>query len=79
MQQAALQPHDARRNPYGLLLRITLPQLLRCSPRPLQVLQWVMSYDGVHPTEPLAITAAGAALLLSGTSCSLKASLSFGT
>lgn len=30
-----------------------------------QVLSWVLSYDGVHPTEPLAITAAGAALLLS--------------
>jgi polyribonucleotide nucleotidyltransferase len=30
-----------------------------------QVLLWVLSYDGVHATEPLAITAAGAALALS--------------
>lgn len=30
-----------------------------------QVLQWVMSYDGVNCPEPLAITAAGAALLIS--------------
>ena len=34
-------------------------------PSPLQVLSWVLSYDGIHPTEPLAITAASAALLLS--------------
>lgn len=32
-----------------------------------QLLQWVMSYDGVHEPEPLAITAAAAALLISGT------------
>jgi polyribonucleotide nucleotidyltransferase len=31
-----------------------------------QVLAWVMSYDGQHSPEPLAITAAGAALALSG-------------
>jgi hypothetical protein len=31
-----------------------------------QVLQWVLSYDRTNPPEPLAITAAGAALLLSG-------------
>ena len=31
-----------------------------------QVLTWVMSYDGVHRTEPLAITAASAALVISG-------------
>lgn len=30
-----------------------------------QVLEWVMSYDGVHAPEPLAITAAAAALLIS--------------
>jgi polyribonucleotide nucleotidyltransferase len=30
-----------------------------------QILQWVMSYDGQHATEPLAITAAGAALAVS--------------
>ncbi|KAL4853937.1 Polyribonucleotide nucleotidyltransferase [Chlorella vulgaris] len=30
-----------------------------------QVLTWVMSYDGTHSPEPLAITAAGAALALS--------------
>lgn len=30
-----------------------------------QVLQWVMSYDGLHSPEPLAITAAGAALAIS--------------
>jgi hypothetical protein len=33
---------------------------------PSQVLQWVMSYDGVHDPLPLAITAASAALLVSG-------------
>lgn len=33
-----------------------------------QVLSWVMSYDGQHSPEPLAITAAGAALALSGAS-----------
>jgi polyribonucleotide nucleotidyltransferase len=31
-----------------------------------QVLVWVLSYDGVHSAEPLAITAAAAALALSG-------------
>ena len=31
----------------------------------MQVLQWVLSYDFVHSPEPLAITAAGAALALS--------------
>ena len=31
-----------------------------------QVLEWVMSYDGVNSPEPLAITAAAAALLISG-------------
>mgnify|MGYP001810502477 CR=1 FL=1 len=31
-----------------------------------QILEWVMSYDGVNQPEPLAITAAGAALLISG-------------
>ncbi|GBG70114.1 hypothetical protein CBR_g5744 [Chara braunii] len=30
-----------------------------------QVLSWVLSYDGVHSTEPLAITAAGAAMAIS--------------
>ena len=30
-----------------------------------QILQWVMSYDGLNCPEPLAITAAGAALLIS--------------
>ncbi|GAB4816012.1 hypothetical protein N2152v2_003058 [Parachlorella kessleri] len=30
-----------------------------------QVLSWVLSYDGEHATEPLAVTAAGAALALS--------------
>ncbi|KAL6763061.1 ribosomal protein S5 domain 2-type protein [Haematococcus lacustris] len=30
-----------------------------------QVLQWLLSYDGVHSPEPLAITAASAALLIS--------------
>ena len=31
-----------------------------------QVLTWVLSFDPDHPPEPLAITAAGAALALSG-------------
>jgi polyribonucleotide nucleotidyltransferase len=31
-----------------------------------QVLEWVLSYDGVNQPEPLAITAAAAALLISG-------------
>jgi polyribonucleotide nucleotidyltransferase len=35
-------------------------------PHHIQVLQWVLSYDGVHQPEPLAITAAAAALLVSG-------------
>lgn len=30
-----------------------------------QLLTWVLSYDGIHSPEPLAITAAGAALALS--------------
>lgn len=34
-------------------------------PHSTQVLQWVMSYDSVHAPEPLAITAAGAAMALS--------------
>ena len=34
-------------------------------PHSTQVLQWVMSYDFVHSSEPLAITAAGAAMALS--------------
>ena len=34
-------------------------------PHSVQVLQWVLSYDFVHSPEPLAITAAGAALALS--------------
>jgi hypothetical protein len=36
------------------------------NPAPAQVLAWVLSYDGEHAPEPLAITAAGAALALSG-------------
>jgi polyribonucleotide nucleotidyltransferase len=40
-----------------LLLRINCPT---------QVLQWVLSYDGATLPEPLAITAASAALLISG-------------
>lgn len=35
-------------------------------PYVLQVLQWVMSYDNENPTEALAITAASAALAVSG-------------
>lgn len=35
-------------------------------PHSTQVLQWVLSYDFVHAPEPLAITAAGAAMYLSG-------------
>ena len=31
-----------------------------------QVLEWVVSYDGVNAPEPIAITAAAAALLISG-------------
>lgn len=31
-----------------------------------QVLTWLMSYDGQHQPEPLAITSAGAALAISG-------------
>ena len=34
-------------------------------PHSTQVLQWVLSYDFVHSPEPLAITAAGAAMALS--------------
>ncbi len=33
-----------------------------------QVLVWVLSYDGVNSPEPLAITAAAAALSISGKS-----------
>ncbi len=32
----------------------------------VQVLTWVVSYDGEQPPEPLAITAAGAARAVSG-------------
>lgn len=32
----------------------------------MQVLTWVLSYDGEQSPEPLAITAAGAALAVSG-------------
>ncbi len=35
-----------------------------------QLLSWVLSYDGEHSPDPLAITAAGAALAVSGTSMS---------
>ena len=35
----------------------------------VQVLIWVLSYDGVNSAEPLAITAAAAALALSGGGC----------
>lgn len=35
-----------------------------------QLLEWVVSYDGVNSTEPLAITAASAALAISGTKVS---------
>lgn len=38
-------------------------------PPPPQVLTWVLSYDGKHSPEPLAITAAGAALAISGEPC----------
>jgi hypothetical protein len=38
----------------------------------LQVLQWVLSYDGQNPPDPLAITAASAALLVSGGACSYQ-------
>lgn len=31
-----------------------------------QIQEWVLSYDGVNQPEPLAITAAAAALLVSG-------------
>lgn len=57
--------------PAGLRLLISPPALH--APRiPLpQVLTWVMSYDGEHSPEPLAITAAGAALAISGASCYL--------
>lgn len=34
-------------------------------PHSTQVLQWVLSYDYIHSPEPLAITAAGAALAIS--------------
>ena len=34
-------------------------------PHSTQVLQWVMSYDAIHAPEPLAITAAGAAMAIS--------------
>lgn len=37
-----------------------------------QVLAWVYSYDGVHSPEPLAITAASAALAISGVTQALK-------
>ena len=39
----------------------------------LQVLTWVLSYDGENSPEPLAITAAGAALAVSGV-CFMQAS-----
>jgi len=34
-------------------------------PHSTQVLQWVVSYDSIHAPEPLAITAAGAAMYIS--------------
>lgn len=40
-----------------------------------QVLEWVLSYDGVNQPEPLAITAAAAALLISGRSLQLISDL----
>ena len=42
-----------------------MPQLMWVLPM-LQVLTWVLSYDGEQSPEPLAITAAGAALAVSG-------------
>ena len=41
------------------------PMIAAGWPHSVQVLQWVLSYDFVHSPEPLAITAAGAALALS--------------
>lgn len=41
------------------------PMIAAGWPHSVQVLQWVMSYDFDHSPEPLAITAAGAALALS--------------
>lgn len=41
------------------------PMIASGWPHSVQVLQWVLSYDFVHSPEPLAITAAGAALALS--------------
>lgn len=39
----------------------------------VQVLTWVLSYDGEQSPEPLAITAASAALCVSGMSCAQSA------
>lgn len=41
------------------------PMITSGWPHSIQVLQWVMSYDFEHAPEPLAITAAGAAMALS--------------
>ena len=40
-----------------------------------QVLVWVLSYDGVNSPEPLAITAAAAALSISGTKAFLQGAM----
>jgi polyribonucleotide nucleotidyltransferase len=42
------------------------PMVANGWPHSTQILQWVMSYDFEHAPEPLAITAAGAAMALSG-------------
>jgi hypothetical protein len=46
---------------------------------PLQVLEWVLSYDGVNQPEPLAITAAAAALLVSGGAPCQPCTVRYGT
>jgi polyribonucleotide nucleotidyltransferase len=48
-------------------LRDELPMLVHfVFPNCLQIQQWLMSYDGLSQPEPLAITAAAAALMVSG-------------
>jgi polyribonucleotide nucleotidyltransferase len=49
-----------------LIDRPLRPLFRRGWARDTQLLSWVLSFDGEHATEPLAITAAGAALALSG-------------
>jgi hypothetical protein len=60
------RPRDAETLVSRLVDRPIRPMFTPGWANETQVLQWVVSYDGVNSPEPVAITAAAAALLISG-------------